>query len=124
MLAEFLQQLFTFLFTAALVIERGRLVDASAGSRGPIGMRAGGCWDGEVAYWRSPLSKEDLFRGGLQDLGTIGPQAFRESITKHVAGLKAVTLFERIYLSGASAAVPEIVLLATKALSTSMVERR
>ena len=32
----------------------GRLVDASAGTRGPIGVRSGGAWDGEVAYWRSP----------------------------------------------------------------------
>ena len=43
------------------------------GTRGPIGVRSGGAWDGEVAYWRSPLSKDDLFRGGLLDLGPDGP---------------------------------------------------
>ena len=53
-------------FSAVLVVSGGRLVDASAGTRGPIGLRSGGAWDGEVAYWRSPLSKDDLFRGGLR----------------------------------------------------------
>ncbi len=39
---------------------KGRLVDASAGTRGPIGLRSQGSWDGEVAYWRSPLTQERL----------------------------------------------------------------
>ncbi len=88
-------------FTALLVVQGGRLVAASAGTNGPIGLRSGGAWDGEVAYWRCPLSKQDLFRGGLEDLGVLGPDAFRESLTRHIGGLRAVTPFERIYLSGA-----------------------
>jgi predicted butyrate kinase (DUF1464 family) len=103
-------------FTAVLVVDRGRLVDAAAGTRGPIGMRSGGVWDGEVAYWRSPLSKDQLFRGGLIDLGPDGPDAFRESLIRHVAGLQAVTPFDRIYLSGAAADRPDIALMATEAL--------
>ena len=63
-------------FSAILVVEQGRLVDASAGTRGPIGLRSGGSWDGEVAYWRGPLSKDDLFRGGLADLGRSAPTPF------------------------------------------------
>jgi predicted butyrate kinase (DUF1464 family) len=104
-------------FSAILVVDQGRLVDASAGTRGPIGLRSGGAWDGEFAYWRSPLSKEDLYRGGLADLGAIGPDAFRESLIKHMAGLQAVTPFERIYLSGRGLEQPEIALLTTEALS-------
>jgi predicted butyrate kinase (DUF1464 family) len=103
-------------FTAVLVVERGRVVDAAAGSRGPIGIRSGGLWDGEVAYWRAALSKDDLFRGGLIDLGSEGPVALRESLIKHVAGLQAVTPFDRLYLSGAAAERPEITQLATEAL--------
>ncbi len=102
-------------FSAILVVSDGRIVDASAGTRGPIGVGSGGCWDGEVAYWRSPVLKDDLFHGGLTDLGAEGPAAFRESLRKHVAGLKAVTPFERIYLSGASADRPEIAALALEA---------
>ncbi|MFO0888706.1 MAG: DUF1464 family protein [Isosphaeraceae bacterium] len=103
-------------FTAVLVVDRGRIVDTAAGTRGPIGLRCGGSWDGELAYWRGPLSKGDLFRGGLDDLGGLGPAAFRESLTRHVAGLRAVTPFERIYLSGAGLDRPEIAALADEAL--------
>lgn len=87
-------------FSAVLVVDRGKLVDAAAGSRGPLGLRSAGAWDGEAAYAFSPLSKSDLFRGGLRDLGPEGANALRESLTKHLAGLKAVTPFETLYLSG------------------------
>jgi predicted butyrate kinase (DUF1464 family) len=90
-------------FTAVLVVANGAIVDASAGTRGPIGVRSGGAWDGEAAYWLGPLSKADLFRGGLMDLGTDGSLAFRESVIKHVAGLQAITPFHTLYLSGARA---------------------
>ncbi len=96
-------------FTALLVVENGQLVDAAAGTRGPIGVGSGGSWDGETAYWFASLTKNDLFRGGLRDLGPEGPDAFRESLRKHVAGLKAVTSFERVYLSGALSSDPTIV---------------
>ena len=95
-------------FSAIMVVENGRLVDASAGTRGPIGLRSQGSWDGELAYWRGPLSKNELFRGGLADLAELGPIAFRESLVKHIAGLKAVTPFERIYISGRGLAQPGV----------------
>src|SRR5262249_40336909 len=104
-------------FTAVLVVQEGRLVDASAGTRGPIGVRSGGAWDGEVAYWKCPLSKRDLFRGGLEDLGALGPAAFRESLTKQIAGLQAVTPFERIYLSGEALKRAEIAEFAGESLA-------
>ena len=103
-------------FSAILVVEHGRVVDASAGTQGPIGLRSRGSWDGEVAYWLGPISKDDLFQGGLAGLGPIGPDAFRESLRKHAAGLRAVTHFERIYLSGRGLEQPEIARLATEAL--------
>ncbi len=95
-------------FSAVLVVDRGRIVDASAGSRGPIGLRSGGAWDGEIACWRRQISKDDLFRGGLDDLGSIGPDAFRESLRRHVAGLQSITPFDRIYLSGRGRERPDV----------------
>ncbi len=95
-------------FSAILVVDRGRLVDASAGTQGPIGLRSQGSWDGELAYWRSPLTKNDLFRGGLADLGDLGPLAFRESLVKRLAGLHAVTPFDRLYVSGRGLRQPEV----------------
>jgi predicted butyrate kinase (DUF1464 family) len=104
-------------FAAVLVVEGGQLVDAAAGTRGPIGVRCGGAWDGEVAVALSPLSKADLFRGGLDDLGPVGPEAFRESLVKHVTGLRAVTAFDHLYLSGAATDRPEIAARAVEALA-------
>jgi predicted butyrate kinase (DUF1464 family) len=95
-------------FSAILVVERGQLVDASAGTRGPIGIRSQGSWDGEIAYWRGPLTKNDLFRGGLSDLRSLGPDAFRESLVRHLAAMQAITPFERIYLSGRGLTQPEV----------------
>jgi predicted butyrate kinase (DUF1464 family) len=95
-------------FTSILIVERGKLVDAASGTRGPIGLRCAGGLDGEVAYGLSPLSKADLFRGGLRDLGAIGPNAFRESLRKHVAGLQSVTDFKVIYLSGSGILETEV----------------
>ena len=102
-------------FSAIMVVENGRLVDAAAGTRGPIGLRSQGSWDGEVAYWRGLLTKNDLFRGGVADLGAQGLDALRESLLKHLAGLQAVTPFERIYLSGRGLTQPEIASLVDEA---------
>ena len=104
-------------FTAILVVHWGQIVDASAGTRGPLGLRSRGAWDGEVAYWRGPLAKDDLFRGGLADLGAIGPAAYRESIYKHATALQAVTPFEQVYLSGRGLEQPEIIRLTADALA-------
>ncbi|MGC8639703.1 MAG: DUF1464 family protein [Isosphaeraceae bacterium] len=104
-------------FSAILVVQGGKLVDASAGTRGPIGILSRGVWDGEIAYWQSPLSKRDLFHGGLDDLGPLGPDAFRESLIRGTAGLQAVTPFQRIYLSGRGLDRPDVAALACAALS-------
>ena len=51
-------------FTAALAIDRGRIVDGLGGTSGPIGMRGAGALDGEVAFLAGTISKDMLFRGG------------------------------------------------------------
>lgn len=77
-------------FTSALVLEGGALVDAAAGSRGPLGWRSPGAWDGEAAHWLWPIEKGDLFRGGAERLGAEGALALRESVVRHVGGLRAL----------------------------------
>jgi predicted butyrate kinase (DUF1464 family) len=55
-------------FSAALAIDRGRIVDGLGGSCAPIGGRSCGALDAEVAYLLGPaLSKETLFSGGALD---------------------------------------------------------
>src|SRR5262249_13525928 len=80
-------------FTACLVLNGGRLVDAVGGTSGPFGWRSGGAWDGEAAYLLGPLTKEDLFSGGALSLedSRQARTLFRESLLKAVVGLHAVT---------------------------------
>jgi predicted butyrate kinase (DUF1464 family) len=55
-------------FTAALAIERGRIVDGIGGSAGPLGIRAAGALDGEVAFLAGAISKGMLFTGGAASI--------------------------------------------------------
>jgi predicted butyrate kinase (DUF1464 family) len=55
-------------FSAALAIDRGRIVDGLGGSCAPIGGRSCGALDAEVAYLLgAALSKDTVFSGGALD---------------------------------------------------------
>ena len=55
-------------FSAALAVDGGRIVDGIGGSAGPIGARACGALDAEVAYLLGgSLSKRTVFSGGALD---------------------------------------------------------
>ena len=55
-------------FSAALAIDGGQIVDGLGGSCAPIGARACGALDAEVAYLLGPaLSKDTVFSGGALD---------------------------------------------------------
>jgi predicted butyrate kinase (DUF1464 family) len=69
-------------FTAAVAVDRGRIVDGLGGSSGPIGRRAAGAWDGEVAYLAERVTKAMLFQGG-----TDNDVAYVESGLKAIAAL-------------------------------------
>jgi predicted butyrate kinase (DUF1464 family) len=90
-------------FTACVVISGGQIVDGLGGTSGPIGWGSGGAWDGELAYLLSPLSKRDLFTGGVGGLPDAGlaKSALCEGLLKAVAGLLAATPCDEIVLSGA-----------------------
>lgn len=52
-------------FTAALAVDRGQIVDGMGGSSGPLGVRAAGALDGELAYLLAPaIRKDTLYSGG------------------------------------------------------------
>ncbi|HEV2751179.1 MAG TPA: DUF1464 family protein [Gemmatimonadales bacterium] len=51
-------------FTAAVAVRGGRIVDGVGGTAGPLGFRAAGALDGEVAYLAGEVSKAMLFQGG------------------------------------------------------------
>lgn len=99
-------------FTACVVINGGKIVDGLGGTSGPPGWGGGGAWDGELAYLLSPLQKRDLFSGGAASVldESLGRQWFCESLAKAIAGLRAVTKFEEVVLSGRLLErVPELV---------------
>jgi predicted butyrate kinase (DUF1464 family) len=65
---------------------------------------------------RSALTHDERLDLEHRPFNTNGPAVFRESLTKHVAGLKAVTLFDCLHLSGAFADSTEVAALAAHAL--------
>jgi predicted butyrate kinase (DUF1464 family) len=115
-------------FTAALAIADGQIVDGVGGSSGPLGVRAVGALDGELAYLLAPaLSKRTLFTGGaldptgageLTDLAALwssrahaeGWTALLEAAAKAVRGLVVSTPSpHEILVSGRLARLPELV---------------
>jgi predicted butyrate kinase (DUF1464 family) len=76
-------------FTAAVAVERGCIVDGMGGTSGPMGARAAGALDGEVAYLAGRVSKAMLFRGGMADIPgeRLATDAYLESAVKAVAML-------------------------------------
>jgi predicted butyrate kinase (DUF1464 family) len=117
-------------FTAALAVDRGRIVDGIGGAGGGLGYRALGTLDGEVAYALGHVSKSVLFAGGAAFIAGdpgLPPEllparaaedpgakkaydAFLESVQKMVASLR-VSLPEprEVLLSGRLSRVPAIV---------------
>jgi predicted butyrate kinase (DUF1464 family) len=115
-------------FTAALAIADGQIVDGLGGSSGPLGVRAAGALDGELAYLLGPaLRKDTLFTGGaldptgdlqLTDLNAVwsspahaeGWAALLEAAIKAVRGLVvSVPTPHEIVVSGRLARLPELV---------------
>lgn len=87
-------------FTAAVAVQGGRIVDGLGGSSGPLGVRAAGALDGEVAFLAGRVSKSMIFAGGFgaitgdTDLAGSGPEvqrareAYLEGAVKAVASLR------------------------------------
>ncbi len=115
-------------FTAALAIADGQIVDGVGGSSGPLGVRAAGALDGELAYLLAPvLGKHTLFTGGaldptgalqIADLAALwaspahaeGWTALLEAAAKAVrALLVSLPAPHEIVVSGRLARVPELV---------------
>lgn len=51
-------------FSAAIAVRDGRIVDGMGGTAGPMGLRAAGALDGEVAFLAGTVTKDTLFGGG------------------------------------------------------------
>jgi predicted butyrate kinase (DUF1464 family) len=126
-------------FTAGVAVEGGRIVDGVGGSSGPMGPRASGALDGEVACLAGSVSKGMVFRGGVATIASmeaesfddlvsantprarLGWDAYIESAVKAVASLAvSVPGVDTIVLSGRAARVGSIRDGVTTRLSTIM----
>src|SRR5688500_8507381 len=106
-------------FSAAIAVHDGRIVDGAGGTAGPLGVKAAGALDGEVAYLAGSVTKEMLFTGGaasiagVPDLAAealstpatsrarIAWEAYVESAAKSAAALAvSVPGVRRVVLSG------------------------
>jgi predicted butyrate kinase (DUF1464 family) len=92
-------------FTAALAVHGGAIVDGAGGTSGPLGLRASGALDGEVAFLSGMVTKRLLFGGGVATIagtpdaspeslaapttarGQLAWDAYIESVVKAAAGL-------------------------------------
>jgi predicted butyrate kinase (DUF1464 family) len=103
-------------FTAAVAVEKGRVVDGMGGTSGPIGWLAAGALDGEVAFLAGHVSKGLLFQGGVGPLIEQDPARAPAAIDAYIEGAaKAVRQLrcsapsaDEILLSGRKAADPGI----------------
>jgi predicted butyrate kinase (DUF1464 family) len=111
-------------FTAAIAVQDGRIVDGVGGTSGPLGSRASGALDGEVAFLAGVVTKRHLFGGGAATIagtpeasaealatpstvrGHIAWEAYVESAVKAVAALAvSVPRAHEVILSGRLARV-------------------
>jgi predicted butyrate kinase (DUF1464 family) len=114
-------------FSAAIAVDAGRIVDGLGGTSGPLGIRAAGALDGEVAFLADRIDKGRLFRGGATAIAGVSNisggelagletsrarlawDAYAESAVKAVATMMvAVPRPYEIVLSGRMAAVPRL----------------
>src|SRR5215207_6414037 len=106
-------------FTAGLAVERGQVVDGMGGSSGPIGWRAAGALDGEVAFLAGQISKASLFQGGVSSVierepgrSSVALQAYLEGVAKMVT-----------QLSCSAPSAGEVLLSGRKATEAGIAER-
>jgi len=104
-------------FSAVLAVEGGRIVDGLGGTSGPVGYRARGAMDGELAYLLGAFPKDVLFTGGAAFIagrpdeppevllsragpGEVALRALLEGVEKAVAALGTVCTPREVLLSG------------------------
>ena len=73
-------------FTAGVAVEHGEIVDGIGGTSGPIGWRAAGALDGEVAYLAGSISKAALFQGGVTTLTEREPELRSVALLAYMEG--------------------------------------
>jgi predicted butyrate kinase (DUF1464 family) len=114
-------------FTATVAVDNGQIVDGLGGTVGPLGLRAAGALDGEVAFLAGSISKDLLFTGGAATVsgtpeadatdlagattprGRLAWAGYLEGAVKAVAALAvSVSRPRELILSGRLAPIPHV----------------
>lgn len=103
-------------FTAGAAVERGQVVDGIGGTSGPIGWRAAGALDSEVAFLKGEITKSAVFQGGVESVRKRHPAWAEMALDAYVEGAaRTVMVLKRsapsadeILLSGRRANEPEL----------------
>jgi predicted butyrate kinase (DUF1464 family) len=106
-------------FTAAVAVSEGRIVDGLGGTSGPIGWRAAGALDGEVAFLAGSVDKALLFRGGAETVADASPDGRALAIAAYVEG--AVKAVAQLRISAPRA--EEVLVSGRAASDTGLLER-
>lgn len=126
-------------FTAAIAVEHGAIVDGAGGSSGPLGVRAAGALDGEVAFLAGSFTKHMVFGGGVGAIAgadddpaealasprtpraRLAAEAFLEGAVKAVVSLTvSAPMAREVVLSGRMAGVPAVRDDLTRRLAVAM----
>jgi predicted butyrate kinase (DUF1464 family) len=99
-------------FSAAIAVEHGRIVDGLGGTSGPLGIRAAGALDGEVAFLAGSISKRSLFGGGAAAIAG-RPDGSAESLANATTGRDRLAW--DAYLESAVKAVAMLIAIAPTA---------
>jgi predicted butyrate kinase (DUF1464 family) len=99
-------------FSAAIAVDSGRIVDGLGGTAGPLGLRAAGALDGEVAFLAGNVTKQHLFGGGVATIAGM-PDADAEQIA--AAGTERCRIAWDAYLESAVKAVAALTVSAPDA---------
>ena len=105
-------------FTAAIAVQDGSIVDGAGGTSGPLGVRAAGALDGEVAFLAGSVSKRLLFGGGAATIAG-APDASAEALA--APGTPRGRLAWEAYVESAVKAVAALAVSAPRALRSDPV---
>ncbi|HUR93819.1 MAG TPA: DUF1464 family protein [Gemmatimonadales bacterium] len=113
-------------FTGGVAVADGQLVDGVGGTSGPLGWRAAGALDAEVAYLAGEVTKAAIFQGGVTTvvehdvaLAPVALEAYVESAARAARQLLSATpRADEIVLSGRMAADPTVREAIAPALAT------
>lgn len=97
-------------FTAVTAVQDGAIVDGAGGTSGPLGFRAAGALDGELAFLLGRFPKSTLASGGVASVAG-RPEAEPEGLATAAANPRVAAAWEALFESVVKAVTAETVVV-------------